>query len=1143
MPSLKRSINHKGFKALLATQFLGAFNDNAFKLVVSLLAVNLFVGKSSGTEYLSLPAAIFILPFLLFSTYAGFIADKISKRKVIIGSKVLELIVMILGFLALTTGNIWSILIVLFFMGLQSTFFSPAKYGILPEILDDQDLSEGNGAIQLWTYLAIIIGMAFGGFVFYLTKENPARASLVFIAISILGIVTSLFVTKVPSSGSTRVFQWNFPAEIFQNIKMIAVQKTIWLAVLGLVYFGLLASVFQLNILIYARKVMQVNELYTGILLTLLALGIGFGSLIAGKTSAKKVEFGFVPLGALGLSLFSILLGFTHASLILTAFCLFVLGLSAGFYIVPLNTYIQQQSPSNRRGQVLATLNCLSFLAILTGTLVIFIFREWISLNAAGIFIASGICSILATLYICKVLPTAFVRLLNWIITHTVYKIKVVGVNNVPDQGGALLVCNHVAFIDPLVILGSLQRHVRFLMSRQMFELKPFNAIGRIMKVVPISFNDPPKLMIEALKEARQAIKQGQLVCIFAEGHLTRTGNMRGFNRGLEYIMKGVDAPIIPIYIDRLWGSIFSLRGGKYICKIPKAVPYPLTICFGRPLPGDSKTYQVRAKVLELSADAFKLRGKNQKKLHIAFIDEVKRHPFKFCMADSSKVRLNYLQTLSSVILISRKLFPVTEKEKKDEMIGVLLPTSVIASLVNGAALFSGKVPVNLNFTASLESIKSSIKQCSIKTIVTSRQFLERLRLDIENLGREIIFVEDLKKAITKFNKLKVFLAALLLPAWRIKSFFVRGDKYNIDDIATVIFSSGSTGQPKGVMLSHGNIFSNIEGFYQVMQLDSKDVILGVLPFFHSFGFTATLCLPPGTGIGVVYHTNPLDAAMVGKLAQKYKATFLLGTPTFFSAYIKKCTPEQFKTIRYALAGAEKLKQSVSQAFYEKFGLIPYEGYGATELSPIVSLGIPDQPAKDTAGRQLGYKPAKVGQPIPGVAARVVNPDTFESLPFNQEGLLIIKGANVMLGYLNQPDKTKEVIRDGWYITGDIALIDEDGFIQITDRLSRFSKIGGEMVPHIKVEEEILNILGAVDPVCAVTAVADERKGERLVVLYKGDIDIDQLWDKLNSCGLPNLWIPRKNSFYRVNEIPLLGSGKLDLKTIKKIAESISYGA
>ncbi len=724
-------------------------------------------------------------------------------------------------------------------------------------------------------------------------------------------------------------------------------------------------------------------------------------------------------------------------------------------------------------------------------------------------------------------------RALNWILTHTIYKIKIVGVENVPAKGGALLVCNHISYADPPLVLSASKRHVRFIVYRPIYENPFLNPFCRWMRAIPVSLTDSPKTIIKSLQEVRKAIEAGELVCIFAEGALTRTGNMLPFSRGLEYIMKDLDAPIIPMHLDSIWGSIFSFERGKYFWKIPHSTPYPVTVSFGRPLLGQAKAHEVRLAVQELSAEAFKLRGKYQEKLHMAFIREAKKRPFKLCVADSLGTKVNYIQALGSSILLSKKLFSVEEARETPEMVGVLLPPSAMAALVNGAILIAGKIVVNLNYTASQESIESAVQQCKMKKIITSRKFLEKLKMETRE---NMIFLEELKDEINPFEKIFYVVATFLMPAFLTKILFVRGDKTNIDDIATIIFSSGSTGEPKGVMLSHGNVFSNIQGFWQVANIKTDDVILGILPFFHSFGFSACLCFPIGTGLTAVYHSNPLDAATVGKLVEKYKASIILGTPTFFSAYIRKCTKEQFKTIRYAIAGAEKLQETLVAAFKEKFGITPFEGYGATELSPIVSLSVPDPDNTNEDIVQIGNKLGKVGHPIPGVAAKVVNPDTFDLLSFDEEGLLLLKGPNVMKGYLGNPEKTKEVIRDGWYVTGDIATIDKDGFIHITDRLSRFSKIGGEMVPHIKIEEEVLNILGTQEPLCAVTAVPDEKRGETLIVFYKGTILPDELWERLNQKELPKLWIPKRENFYQIDDIPLLGSGKRDLKKVKEMA-------
>ncbi len=577
----------------------------------------------------------------------------------------------------------------------------------------------------------------------------------------------------------------------------------------------------------------------------------------------------------------------------------------------------------------------------------------------------------MATLYILKTLPIAFVRLVNWLITHTFYRLKVENIENVPEEGGALIVCNHVSYVDALIVLASLKRPARFIMYRQIYNIPIIHQICKVLKVIPIDYKDGPKGIVRSLQEARRAIEEGDLVCIFPEGHLTLTGNMLPFNRGFEKIMHGLNAPLIPMYIDNIWGSIFSFQDGRYFWKLPKSIPYPITVVFGKAMPSDSKDYQARIAVQELSALACKLRGIHRKKLHLSFIESVKKQPFKFCMADSTGLKLNYLNTLTTAILLKDKLFPKKRRPlETNEMVGVLLPASCMGAIINGAILFAGKVPVNLNFTLSGEALDSCIRQCRMNTIITSHKFLQKLKIPER---AEMVFLEDTKDTISLLDKIKTFLVSLLLPASLLKFVCVGGDKYNVDDTATVIFSSGSTGEPKGIMLSHGNIFSNIEGLYQVFNTNRNDVVMGALPFFHSFGFTATLCFPVGAGISVVYHHNPIDAATVGELVHKYKATLIMGTPTFLGTYLRKCTPEQFKSVRIAVAGAEKLKKELADAFVEKYGIVPHEGYGATELSPIVSVGYPDYVSSNKKLVQVGHKACKVGHPIPGVAAKVVD--------------------------------------------------------------------------------------------------------------------------------------------------------------------------
>jgi acyl-[acyl-carrier-protein]-phospholipid O-acyltransferase/long-chain-fatty-acid--[acyl-carrier-protein] ligase len=413
---------------------------------------------------------------------------------------------------------------------------------------------------------------------------------------------------------------------------------------------------------------------------------------------------------------------------------------------------------------------------------------------------------------------------------------------------------------------------------------------------------------------------------------------------------------------------------------------------------------------------------------------------------------------------------------------------------------------------------------------VTSKVFLAKAKIEAMDGA---VYMEDILGQVSGFDKVRALLSARLLPA----RWLTTRRKRTTDSLATVIFSSGSSGQPKGVMLSHRNILSNIQSIAQVFWVNESDVIVGVLPFFHSFGFTVTIWLPLVAGCGAAYHTNPTEAGRIGEIVEKYRGTLLVSTPTFYAGYTRKCAAEQFASLRYALVGAEKLRESVAKAFHEKFGLELLEGYGCTEMSPVVAVNGPNfEAGRDT---QIGNKPGTVGHPVPGVAVRIVDPGSFAQLAPNAEGLVLVKGPNRMLGYLNQSERTAEALHDGWYITGDIGAVDDEGFLRITDRLARFSKIGGEMVPHLRVEEFIYAIIG--DFRCAVTGIPDEQRGERLVALYtRLDIAPAELWQRLSDTDLPKLWVPKRENFYQVDALPTLGTGKLDLMGVKARAQQLA---
>jgi acyl-[acyl-carrier-protein]-phospholipid O-acyltransferase/long-chain-fatty-acid--[acyl-carrier-protein] ligase len=1125
---MKTLLRHKGFQSFLWTQFLGALNDNLYKMIVSLRAVYVAAQTGQGGEYLSIALGVFSIPFLLFSGYSGYLADRFSKRTVLISVKVFEIGVMALGVAVFFSTDVRLMLIVLFLMALHSTIFSPAKYGIVPEMSGDKDLTRANALLEMTTFVAIIMGTAIGGLMFKAWKETPWNMGFVMVAVAVAGFVTSLGITRVPPSGAKNPFQWNPFGEVITGTKHLLKDRPLWLTVIGISYFFFLGALFQTDLVVFGSDVLKVDETHIAMMVGCLAVGIGIGSMLAGRLSGDKVEIGLVPLGSALMTFSSAALYLSRGSYVMSILSLAVLGIASGLFIVPLNAYLQQRSGAGETGRAIATNNFYNTLGMLLASAALYSLHDKLHLSPATIILMSGVLTIAVTVYIVMLAPEFLVRFLLWFATHTIFKIRIVGTENVPRRGPALLVANHMSHVDGMLIGACLQRFVRFMVWKPYFDMKAFHWFFKLSKAIPVGTSGP-RDMVRSIQDARAELKAGHVVCIFAEGAISRTGNLLPFKRGLEKIVDGLDVPVVPVHLDRLWGSIFSFEGGRFFWKWPKRIPYPVTVSFGNPMvAAQAHAHDVRQAIAELASEAVECRKSKRDLLHLRFVRTARKNWSRFAMADSSGLELTYGKALIGAALVrqwAKKELAKSQRAGREpaplkaQMIGVLLPSSVGGCLANLGTTMAGLVPVNLNFTAGKAAMASAVEQCGITTILTSRVFLAKAKLEpMEGM----VFVEDVLKA---GNKVLAFLTARFAP-----KFMLRAGK-TPDSLATVIFSSGSTGNPKGVMLSHYNILSNIEAVSQVFWLGEKDRIVGVLPFFHSFGFTVTIWLPLVTGCGAAYHPNPTDAKAIGELIAKYKGTFLLSTPTFCSGYSRKCTKEQFSTLRFVLVGAEKLRESIAKQFEEAFGVELLEGYGCTEMSPVIAVNVPNfEAGRDT---QVGNKFGTVGHPLPGVAARIVDPETMEPKGANQEGLLMVKGANRMLGYVGGAPNT-----DDWYRTGDIAVLDDEGFLRITDRLSRFSKIGGEMVPHLKIEDAIHKACG--DEPCAVVGIPDEKKGERLVVLSVGPMTSEEIWRRLAETDLPKLWLPKKENIYRVDALPTLGTGKLDLRGVRARAEELA---
>jgi acyl-[acyl-carrier-protein]-phospholipid O-acyltransferase/long-chain-fatty-acid--[acyl-carrier-protein] ligase len=1094
-----------------------------------LLIIAFIVGRhESGlmSSVSSTAGAVFVVPFLLFSAFAGKLADRFSKRDIVIAAKTVEVIVMVVGLAAFILKIELALYGALFLMAAQSAFFSPSKYGIVPELVRKEHLSRANSFLEALTYLSVVIGAVLVPVLLYATNKHYGVAGLACAFIAAAGLLASLRIERTQASGDRQRASVFFVRDIWRTLGKIRARRDLFLAVMAAAYFLLIGAFIQLNILSYALNPLGFDETQGGYLFLPGAVGIGVGAYLAGRLSGRNVEFGLVPLAALGLTCTSVGLGLISGNLYAVLALIFVMGASAGMFIVPIHAFIQLRSPRRRRGQIIAASNFLGWGGVLLASGLIYVFGSLLSMSAPQLFVVLGVMTLALTVATIILLPDFLVRFLCLLLVRLCYRLRVVGIENVPVEGGALLVCNHASLVDAPLLAATQQRRIRFAMDRDIYNRSWLKPVFKLMGVIPISGSDPPKMMIQSLRKARAAMNEGFIVCIFAEGAMTRTGMPQAFKRGVERIMRGSDYDIIPVYLGGAWGSIFSYYYGKPLSTLPRKFPYQVSIHFGRPMPADSTAGRIRQSVLELSCKYFESLKPSRRSLADHFIQVARKNRRSRSISDATGRRLSYGKTLASAVALSAQIDRLTRGQEK---VGVLLPPSIGGVLANVAITMLGKAPVNLNYVVSEAAREFAIEQCGIKCIISSRAFVEKL----EGLGTlpGLVFLEDIVAGLGFVSKLKAYLQARFVP----RRFLTGRRRFCADDLATVIFTSGSSGNPKGVMLSHHNIISNIEGARMVFRLKPEDNVCAVLPFFHSFGFTCTLWLPLLSGVPASYVANPLDGAAVGRTARENRSTLLFATPTFLLNYVRKAEREDFAGLRMVVVGAEKLKASVADAFENKFAIRPVEGYGATELSPVVSLNLPDV---DLGGvYQVGSKPGAVGHPIPGVAVKIVDVESGHILAAGKEGLLMVKGPNVMLGYLNMEKETARVMKDGWYNTGDIGRTDEDGFLTLTDRLSRFSKIGGEMVPHLGVEQVYLDGLGASEQLVAVTSVPAAKKGEELVVLYLDEAgDRDRLHKIISQSRLPNLWKPRRDNYVKIGSMPVLGSGKLDVMGLRKIA-------
>jgi acyl-[acyl-carrier-protein]-phospholipid O-acyltransferase/long-chain-fatty-acid--[acyl-carrier-protein] ligase len=706
------------------------------------------------------------------------------------------------------------------------------------------------------------------------------------------------------------------------------------------------------------------------------------------------------------------------------------------------------------------------------------------------------------------------------------YRVTALGTDNLP-KGGFLLLPNHITWVDAIVLQVVCPRPIRYVIDEEFYRKPILHPFLRVARCIPIDTRHSHS----AIRAATEKIAEGEVVCLFPEGQLERAGTLLRLRRGYELIARHANAAVVPVWLDQLWGSIFSFQGGRFFTKLPRRIPYPVTIAFGKPIEANAADIAtVREELLKLGQFCFSQRPLLDRHLAERCVRGLKKRPFATAVVDGlDHSALSRSKLLGAAAALSRYL----RKEFPDERIAIVLPASKGSMVANLAMTLADKVPVDLNFTMGRAANESCCKRAGLRVAVSATQFMERLK-DFPWPER-VLKLDELMPRL-KPQIILWWMMSILLPA-RLLLRLLKIPKEGGHTEAVLLFTSGSTGEPKGVVVSHRNVVGNVSQFRQLLDATNDDAILASLPFFHTFGSTVTLWYPLIEGVRIVTYPSPLEAAKNAALIERYKLTLLLATPTFLRGYLRKVEPDKLRSLRLVITGAEKLPLDLAKNFEERFNQRVFEGYGLTETSPVVSVNLPEpQPTKPGEQVQPSSRLGSVGKMAPGIAAEIREPETDRKLSLHETGMLWLRGVNIFEGYLHDPQRTADVLQDGWLKTGDLGRFDADGFLYIEGRLSRFSKIGGEMVPHEAIDRKIVDLLGfsgREERPIAIMGVQDEAKGEALVLLSAVDIDLAQLRKKLHEAGVPNLWIPKH--VQRVESIPVLASGKLDLKKCREL--------
>ncbi|KAB7891659.1 acyl-[ACP]--phospholipid O-acyltransferase [Poseidonibacter ostreae] len=1148
--------------AFLFVVFCNALVDVSHKVLLQNIAFKVFDG-SEQVIWISIINAMIIIPFLLLFTLSGYLSDKYNKKDILVYGAVSSFALSVLMIIAYFSGNFYFAMISLVLLAVQSAIYSPAKFGLIIDIYGKKNLARGNSSLQSISIIAILFAIGVASYIFesfYIsndlgalnTKEELLTAILpltyYILPIAFLEMIVSLFILRKLKTSyrkndtlAINKKEWFQGKLLIKNIKTISSNNVIFLSVIGLSIFWGISQGLMAVFPSFAKQYLEVTNVFVinGVI-ACSGIGIAIGAFIYSKVSKNYIEIGTIPIAAFGMAIMVYISTIVQTPFFL-AMTFLLFGIFGGLFVVPLNALIQFNANKKILGTVLAGNNwfhSLSMFLMLSITTIV----SFYNLDPLNTIYLILFITILGASYTVLKFPQSMILLFLKMVVGLKYKLEVNGIKNIPSSGGVLLLGNHVSWIDWAVILMSVPREVKFVMEKSIYNKWYLNWLLKMFNAIPISGASSKSTMQLVAKE----LDKGNVVVLFPEGNITRNGHLGEFKRGFELILKQTnsDVRVVSFYIRGLWESMFS-RANKKLKKSYRT--NTVTVSFSKSMKKEKANISlIKKEVLALSTISWKQHISNLGTISETIFDKLKEVSTEMIMADSTGLELSGNKFLTVSILFKNLL----EKKVKGQNIGLLIPSTCAGAFINNSILMMGKTAVNLNYTSEVESLKQAVKKAEVKTIVASLKFVEKLKskgIDISSLFDlvEVIYLEDLKKEITKSSGLLTLLSVKFLPSFILKSIHLK--KIKKDDTVLILFSSGSEGTPKGIELSSDNVLGNSQQIANVLNVNDEDIFVGSLPIFHAFGIVVTTFLPLIEGIKCVAHPDPTDGLGLGKLIHKYKATILTGTSTFFRLYTKnpKVNPLMFESLRLTVAGAEKLRSDVRLEFKKKFGKDILEGFGTTETTPVTSCNLPDVLTPDYIV-QKGNKVGTVGMALPGTFIKIVDPETFEELETNEEGMVLISGIQVMKGYLKDEKKTQEVLKqiDGhtYYITGDKGKLDHDGFLTIVDRYSRFAKLGGEMISLTAVEQKISKLIDLEEDSQTdfiATSLEDEKKGEKIILLISSvdESFVSELKERINTSFENKLMIPSLIKI--VEDIPKLGTGKKDFKGAKELARKV----